>query len=61
MQYNLLVMNSLLIKWPGKISNFKQLVMDYPESKWPKPGIEILFMLGKRTPDTPDGMVWYGM
>ena len=23
--------------------------------------VEILFILGKRTPDTPDGMVWYGM
>ena len=29
-------MNIVLIKWPHKIYNFKWLVMDYPECKWPK-------------------------
>ena len=36
----LCVMNVVLIKWPDKIYDFKWLVMDYSECKWPKPGIK---------------------
>ena len=37
---NLFAMNIELITWPGKIYNFKWLVMDFSECKWPKPGIK---------------------
>ena len=37
---DLFMMNIVLIKWPGKIYNFKWLVMDYPEGQWQKPGIK---------------------
>jgi hypothetical protein len=37
---DLFVMNIEFITWPGKIYNFKWPVMDYPQCKWPKPGIK---------------------